>query len=368
MREICKFRDKLGRITSHDSLPLPLVLTQVTVFAVYTYLGLALVGYQPSPNMTPLVSLLVQFVLLLGLLRVAEVMVNPFGEDEDDFELNTIIDRHIQASYLIIDFCSCPSLLPDRHFDDPLPLHLVYTKGAEKFRGWEYEGSAERALFIEDKDKEYGGSLYNMGNVGRLSRVPTSPRKDSLEGWPAHAGSGIYEPIYATHYESLRSVTRSGSGGFKWTKAKPKKKPGRPLGPAAQFKVKMKRLNKIKENKQTNRGREDNKEVPYTGGAKVKREDVEKQYILETIPEVSTGINTTTKSSTQDNYFKVKDEGASSVNILNIFKENERGETGSKLKASKYIGNCDEKTENNPKGSSDYVTVYKKKYFSKKNK
>ena len=82
----------------------------------------------------------------------------------------------MQASYLIIDSCSCPSLLPDRHFDDPLPLHLAYTRGAERFRGWEYEGSAERALFIEDKDKEYGGSLYNMGHVGKLSRAPTSPR------------------------------------------------------------------------------------------------------------------------------------------------------------------------------------------------
>jgi len=380
MKEICNFRDKLGRVTSHDSVPLPLVFTQLTVFAVYSYLVLGLVGYQPSPSsgFSPLVSLLIQFVLLVGLLRAAEVIINPFGEDEDDFELNTIIDRHIQASYLMIDACSCPSLLPDRHFDDPLPIHLPYTVGAERFRGWEYEGSAERALYIEDRDKEYGSSLYTMGHVGRLSRVPTSPRKSSIDGWPAHPGSGIYEPIYATHYESLRSINRTGAGGFRWSKAKPKKKAGRKaLGPAAQLKMKMKRLNKIKENKQIHRAREEKeKEVQSNTETKndSKRDDVEKQQGLDTIPEVSStssSVSTlTTRSTPLDNYFKVKglDESSSPTNILNIFKENEKGEVGSKIKASKYVGNCDEKTEINPKGSADYVTVYKKKYFSKKNK
>ena len=56
-----------------------------------------------SPYMYVPVFTIFEFVCFVGWIKVADELLNPFGDDDYDFRINYLIDRNFQVSYMIVD-------------------------------------------------------------------------------------------------------------------------------------------------------------------------------------------------------------------------------------------------------------------------
>ena len=92
---------------------------QIVALTVYSYFLANLLGLQYIESRDknhdyyfPVFGSL-QFVFYVGWLKVAETLINPFGEDDDDFDTNFIVDRNIQFTFLLIDQVSWDLRIPE---------------------------------------------------------------------------------------------------------------------------------------------------------------------------------------------------------------------------------------------------------------
>ncbi|XP_073975148.1 uncharacterized protein isoform X2 [Rhodnius prolixus] len=153
--EVNKFRSGCGSLLNYDWISVPLVYTQVVTLAVFTYFTASLMGNQylnpqkgyPTHTIDLVVPIftLLQFFFYMGWLMVAETLVNPFGEDDDDFEVNWLIDRNLQISYLIVDEVheDHPALIKDQYWEEVFPTELPYTEAAKQYYIEPFLGSTQ---------------------------------------------------------------------------------------------------------------------------------------------------------------------------------------------------------------------------------
>ncbi|CAG9769519.1 unnamed protein product [Ceutorhynchus assimilis] len=143
LEHINDFREKCKKLWDYDWICIPLVYTQVVTFAVYLYFIFNVLGTQFVDEIKehdinilrfPLMSC-VEFFFYMGWLKVAESLINPFGEDDDDFEVVWLIDRHLQVSYILVDKIhnSHPTLTKDKHWKEIVPHQLPFTIASRRY-------------------------------------------------------------------------------------------------------------------------------------------------------------------------------------------------------------------------------------------
>ncbi|KAE9421810.1 hypothetical protein Angca_003073, partial [Angiostrongylus cantonensis] len=118
IKNVSDFRRGLAQLCNFDWVPIPLVYPQVVFLAVRSYFFLCLIARQsvlidgeppkdnnPAYPLVPLIMTSLQFIFYVGWMKVAESLMNPLGEDDDDFECNFLIDRNLSIGLSIVDEC-----------------------------------------------------------------------------------------------------------------------------------------------------------------------------------------------------------------------------------------------------------------------
>ncbi|XP_053946788.1 bestrophin-1 isoform X4 [Anastrepha ludens] len=202
--ELNKFRGQCGLLISYDTISVPLVYTQVVTLAVYSFFLCSVMGQQWTEDKEAFqkidlyfpVFTTLQFFFYMGWLKVAESLINPFGEDDDDFEVNWMVDRNLQVSYLIVDEMhhDHPELIKDQYWDEVFPNELPYTVASERFREEHPEPSTAKievsnkaampttlsSVRIDEMADDASGIHFTAGN-GKV-RQGSSPSLASLSG------------------------------------------------------------------------------------------------------------------------------------------------------------------------------------------
>ncbi|TKR70787.1 hypothetical protein L596_022764 [Steinernema carpocapsae] len=124
----------------YDWVKVPLVYTQVVAIATYGYFVICLLGRQPKldeksmqKEITILFPIFTTFQMLfyIGWLKVGQFLMNPFGEDDDDFELNYILDRNTYIANMMATELS--DQLPPMSTKD-LSVVLPHTRASFKIQ------------------------------------------------------------------------------------------------------------------------------------------------------------------------------------------------------------------------------------------
>lgn len=118
--------------------------------------------FDPFPILT-----FVEFFFYMGWLKVAETMFNPFGEDDDDFEMNVFIDQYMKEALVIVDkmYFEVPDLMKDAYWDQK-QIHLPVTEATAAYKKVNFAGSAAEVQVPEKGMEQIIEEESVTGDIG----------------------------------------------------------------------------------------------------------------------------------------------------------------------------------------------------------
>ncbi|CAB3406545.1 unnamed protein product [Caenorhabditis bovis] len=239
VKSVGDFRRGLGQLCNFDWVPIPLVYPQVVFLAVRIYFFLCLIARQsvlidgePPKDASPVYPLIpflmtsLQFIFYVGWMKVAESLMNPLGEDDDDFECNFLLDRNLATGLAIVDECynDSPPLQKDTFWNAEIvePLYSANTalmhKNPQVGSAVPYEVTENEVIMMPHVDADdyedgmldeiedgHRGALHRGISVVSVNRNCES--RTSLVSKNRHGG-GLFERLKSQISGSTRKMNR----------------------------------------------------------------------------------------------------------------------------------------------------------------
>uniref|UniRef100_F1L9A1 Bestrophin homolog n=1 Tax=Ascaris suum TaxID=6253 RepID=F1L9A1_ASCSU len=196
--EIKTFRYNLQMVCNYDWVPLPLVYTQAVFLATYAYFATCLIGrqkiitdrdvpYKHILDMILPIMTMIQFFFVIGWVKVAQGLLNPFGQDDDDFECNYLIDKNLATSLCIVDdeYDNVPEIRKDRFWrnSEAKPLYSIASLAVA---GKQLIGSAIKFKLQTKGDepemviRKFSKQISKQSSLQGFSRISTGAHKRSI--------------------------------------------------------------------------------------------------------------------------------------------------------------------------------------------
>ncbi|THD19982.1 Bestrophin [Fasciola hepatica] len=188
--ELNNFRQGLLKLFFMDYVCVPLVYTQVVTLSVYSYFIASLLGRQYIMESSPFSKehnlrdlyfpffTMLEFIIYMGWLKVAETLVNPMGEDDEDFDINEVIDFNWKTAWCIVDGMkpSPPAVVRDIHWHQSV-VELPHTEESRRLLSRPCRGSVYD-LNVQSTADYFGSGVSLHG--GRRSQDVRGRRLDSI--------------------------------------------------------------------------------------------------------------------------------------------------------------------------------------------